>query len=63
MEKLLHLVFAKFSCVCAGDQTNLIIVSSVCHAEGPLFLSLQEVSLSSASHITATSSVTDIAYY
>jgi hypothetical protein len=36
---------------------------SVCHAEGPLFLSLQEAIIFSASPITATSSVTDIAYY
>jgi hypothetical protein len=63
MAKLLHLVFAKFCCVCAQDKTNLIIVSSVCHAEGPLSLSLKEAVLSSASPLTATSSVTDTAYY
>ena len=58
----IHLVFANFCSVCAEDQKNLIIVSSVCHAEGPLSLSLQEAIISSASNITTTSSVTDIAY-
>jgi hypothetical protein len=60
MAKLIGLFFAKFCCVCAEEQTNRIIVSSVSHAEELLSLSLKEAVVFSASLLTAISNVTDI---
>jgi hypothetical protein len=52
--------FQNFCCECAEEQTDLVVVSSVWHAEGPLSLSFKEAVMSSASPLTATSNVNDL---